>query len=606
MYVIDVLFATGTASVTGRMEIIVKLQISSIMNKYEEALAKARAGKSLEEIFPEMKESEDERIRNGLIKDFRNYYEMYDKSCGEPKWGVDSLKVKDILAWLEKQKEQTEELSTRLNGLMQEYIKSGKDEQEQEHRLKCYKLFWDALEDSEFFEKFKQKEQKPVAGENPQTSAEILRHYLVWAGNSEEDCPYTWKTLADAIRDGIKALEEQKPAVTSNIDLDTKVNVWVGYMLNDNAQSYSRKDVQIMLDNCARYFYDYAVMCLDKPVEWSEKHIAGIFEKVGLAKIVREQGNDELNNALQDAMLELSKVGNAEWSEVDEEMLLSAIEYVQTYPAHRQSVVNWLKSIRPRKLDASKLENFDPVDVLNRIKMEWPMAWEKVVGKQEWIDEDRDMLNSILLHFNTPFHDMNDVEKKMFTWLQSLPERFSLQPKQEWSEFDKDALNDAICAADMLGNDESFNKGNPNLAKAFRVAKDWLKSLHERFNLQPQQEWSGEDEKILDNAYCWLCEYAGSLMQKNHEKSSMLYEIANRLKSLRPQPHTVSIKNATKFGNLEYERGVKDGIQSEKRSQWKPSEEQMDALSSAGMHPSWGAKNCRILQSLYSDLQKLL
>ena len=38
----------------------------------------------------------------------------------------------------------------------------------------------------------------------------------------------------------------------------------------------------------------------------------------------------------------------AEWSEEDEEMLLSAIEYVQTYPAHRQSVVNWLKSFRPQ------------------------------------------------------------------------------------------------------------------------------------------------------------------------------------------------------------------------------------------------------------------
>ena len=46
--------------------------------------------------------------------------------------------------------------------------------------------------------------------------------------------------------------------------------------------------------------------------------------------------------------------------------------------------------------------------------------------------------------------------------------------------------------------------------------------------------WSEEDEKTVDDAYCWLCEYAGSLIQKNHEKSSRLYEIANRLKSLRP------------------------------------------------------------------------
>lgn len=42
------------------------------------------------------------------------------------------------------------------------------------------------------------------------------------------------------------------------------------------------------------------------------------------------------------------------------------------------------------------------------------------------------------------------------------------------------------------------------------------------------------------------------------------------------------------------------------RANWKPSEEQMDALSSAGMHPSWGAKNCQLIQSLYSDLKKMM
>lgn len=53
-----------------------------------------------------LEESKDEKIRKALIKDFRNYYEMYDKSCGEPKWGSDCLLVKDILDWLERKKEQ--------------------------------------------------------------------------------------------------------------------------------------------------------------------------------------------------------------------------------------------------------------------------------------------------------------------------------------------------------------------------------------------------------------------------------------------------------------------------------------------------------------------
>lgn len=112
--------------------------------------------------------------------------------------------------------------------------------------------------------------------------------------------------------------------------------------------------------------------------------------------------------------------------------------------------------------------------------------------------------------------------------------KLELKPA-EWSEEDRDIFNDAICAVDILGNDESFNKSHPNLANAFRVAKDWLKSLH-------------------------------------------------------PQPHTVSIKDATKFGNLEYERGVKDGIQNEKSRHWKPSEEQMDILDKV-YHYLWADRN---------------
>lgn len=66
-----------------------------------------------------------------------------------------------------------------------------------------------------------------------------------------------------------------------------------------------------------------------------------------------------------------------------------------------------------------------------------------------------------------------------------------------WSEFDEGVLKDAIYATDLLGNDEKYKESNPNLAKAFRVAKDWLKSLPERFNLQPKQEWSEDDERML-------------------------------------------------------------------------------------------------------------
>ena len=147
----------------------------------------------LEEIFHELRESEDERIRKWLYDYFNSIDEgswLHERFCSR----------KEVLAWLEKQKEEEGYETIPVESTLE------------------YKLGFKAGKESE-----KQKEQKPVAHENiftskPRSSAEILRHYLCWAENSEEDCPYTWKDLADAIMDGIKALEEQKPAEWSEED----------------------------------------------------------------------------------------------------------------------------------------------------------------------------------------------------------------------------------------------------------------------------------------------------------------------------------------------------------------------------------------------------
>lgn len=87
-----------------------------------------------------------------------------------------------------------------------------------------------------------------------------------------------------------------------------------------------------------------------KPAEWSERHIADIFEKVGLAKIVREQGNDALTNAVQSAMIELRKVENTEWSEEDEFFRQQLIVYCEkcVQDTLAAKCVDWLKSLRPQ------------------------------------------------------------------------------------------------------------------------------------------------------------------------------------------------------------------------------------------------------------------
>ena len=91
------------------------------------------------------------------------------------------------------------------------------------------------------------------------------------------------------------------------------------------------------------------------------ENIADIFEKVGLAKIVREKGSDELTNAVQDAMIELSKSipqPKQQWSEEDEEMfdaIIADIQFTQKAHIHDDNKVvyereiSWLESLKERR-----------------------------------------------------------------------------------------------------------------------------------------------------------------------------------------------------------------------------------------------------------------
>ena len=89
-----------------------ELSIEEKAKRYDEALARAREIHSeikaqchniMAEVFPELKESEDEKIRKWLI----GYFQQY-KSDGIEKY-ANGLKVDNIIAWLEKQGEKSQE-----------------------------------------------------------------------------------------------------------------------------------------------------------------------------------------------------------------------------------------------------------------------------------------------------------------------------------------------------------------------------------------------------------------------------------------------------------------------------------------------------------------
>ena len=136
------------------------------------------------------------------------------------------------------------------------------------------------------------------------------------------------------------------------------------------------------------------------------------------------------------------------------------------------------------------------------------------------------------------------------------------QKPAEWSEEDEEMLS-SIAECCKYG---------------VRVSDDaifWLKSLPERFNLQPKQEWSGEDEKTrLDTIR--ILETASPIPQDNGKVQLRFSKNILWLKSLRPQPG------------------------------WKPSEQQMQTLKDVIDRAPLTCRQEVQLVSLYNDLKKLL
>ena len=114
---------------------------------------------------------------------------------------------------------------------------------------------------------------------------------------------------------------------------------------------------------------------------------------------------------------------------------------------------------------------------------------------------------------------------------------------------------------------EHKEKAYPQITMDEKEFKNFCRGIRNMY--QQKSDWSEEDEKTING------EYAGYIGSKNWGKSSMLFSIVDKLKSL--------------------------------RSFWKPSEEQMDRLFSivAALRKDYCDDMADFLANLYADLKKL-
>lgn len=201
---------------------------------------------------------------------------------------------------------------------------------------------------------------------------------------------------------------------------------------------------------------------------------------------------------------------------------------------------------------------------------------KEIKQKTEWSEEDETMITDLSVIVHTYFSEINGIpfkydlsEEKIRTWFNSLKDRIYSQPQQEWNEENEIKIKSII--AFLKSPSLCAMDGNKDIIDA---NIKYLKSLKYRVIPQLKQEWSKEDEEMLDFAIraVGLCRQYAINHQVNGYSNlpdvpKRYEELQDWLKSLRPQ------------------------------KQWKPSDEQMAELRKYSDNS--------ILRNLYYSLKKL-
>ena len=250
-----------------------------------------------------------------------------------------------------------------------------------------------------------------------------------------------------------------------------------------------------------------------------------------------------------------------EWTINDDATLKELIDFLENGTTKLQHdltrYANWLKI------------QFTPTEKHSEQK---PIYSEEQHEKESLSDIENRIIN-----FAMQFHDNRmKPEAEWEDEVKMLRDNIKIDP---WSEEDEEiveALNDYVKNLDILFSEIKIGDKDI-LSKEFRKKiQHWLKSLKDRVQPQPKQEWSEEDENNLNSCISKLeidmqhWEGHGKTMVDGDRK------LISWLKSIRPQ------------------------------SQWKPSDEQMKALDSTLQYSQVSHNSYEHLNSLFNDLKKLM
>ena len=179
---------------------------------------------------------------------------------------------------------------------------------------------------------------------------------------------------------------------------------------------------------------------------------------------------------------------------------------------------------------------------------------------------EKAIINLVDTEFGSRFPFLGFTREQMLAWLKSLKERVQPQPSQEWSEEDEEHLSDAI----FFVREYQIPTRDKRLLNAAKEAEEWLKSLRPQINVTDEE--LAQAKKEAYNCALDKIEYHSGEPTFDDGWSAAIWYLKKR--NAQPQ------------------------------NTWKPSDEQIEALESATENCAYSeCQDC--LRELIGQLKKL-
>ena len=482
---------------------------------------------TLETIFPELKENEDEKIRKELISFFS---ELPDAGTFR---GIPTSKV---IAWLEKRGEQksTDKVESKFkvgDWVVTSYGKVNQviavDEYGDEYTLDDDTYFSGSWKDSYHLWTLSDAKAGDVLN-----SIRVKATIIFKGWNQDGKHIYAYCALQKGILIKQEMLWDRdfEPATKEQFDQLEKAMAAAGYEWDSEKKELKKIEQEpsiegsfVNVDEVREDFIQeiYKILVTD-PTNDRANQIISAFDNLPTVtiesseeamKYLKENHSpsevSDFQAAMNIAVAKAYDKGKADtiaemqspaWSEEDEKMLNDILMCGERHCYLDAGNIAWLKSIKDR-----------------------------VQPQQEWSKEDREQLGRAIYMMEQL--DMTKSWDDVYSWLKSLKDR--VQPKQEWNE--EDSVKIGTLSSIIF--DCAFYKDaldvNQDLTGKYAELDNWLQSLPERFNLQPKQEWSEEDEKMFRSLHNII--YVVQDCDCDHQEKRKLSDFLDSLK-VRVQP----------------------------------------------------------------------